>query len=182
MHSYSKLFLFTCSVTSDSLWSHGLQYARLLWPSPYPEACSNSCPLSPWCHPTISSSVVSSFCLQSIPVSGSFLMSLLFISCGESVGASASASFLPMNIQDLFPSKLGSNPTSLNSSFLICKMGVRMVILSDSVKIKRPYIETPRLIPVKWWQLFSFQLEKKVHEHYISVFLLMLFYFFGHAM
>ena len=121
-------------------------------------------------------------CLHSFPATGSFLMSQIFASRGQRIGASASASFLPMNIQDLFPSKLGSNPTSLNSSFLICKMGVRMVILSDSVKIKRPYIETPRLIPDKWWQLFSFQLEKKVHEHYISVFLLMLFYFFGHAM
>ena len=100
MHSYSKLFLFTCSVTSDSLWSHGLQYARLLWPSPYPEACSNSCPLSQWYHPTISSSVVPfSSCLQSFPASRSFLMSQVFASGVQSIGVSVSASVLPRNIQ-----------------------------------------------------------------------------------
>ena len=98
-------------------------------------------------------------------------MSQIFASSGQRIGASASASVLLMNIQDLFPLKLGSNPTSLNSSFLICKTGVRMVILSDPVKIKRPCIETPRLMPDKWWQLFSFQLEKKVHwTLHISIF------------
>ena len=83
---------------------HGLQHARLPCPSPTPEACSNSCPSSWWFHPTISSSVVPfSSCLQSFPASGSFQMSHFFPSGGQSIGVSASASVLPMNIQDLFP-------------------------------------------------------------------------------
>ena len=69
-------------------------------PSPSPGACSNSCPLSQGCHPTISSSVIPFSCLQSVPASGSLLMSRLFASNGQSIGASASASVLPMNIQD----------------------------------------------------------------------------------
>ena len=72
------LLLFSCSVVSDSLWLNGLQLTRLPRPSPSPRLCSNSCPLSPWCHPTISSSVVPfSSCLQSFPASASFLMSQL---------------------------------------------------------------------------------------------------------
>ena len=83
---------------------HGLQHARLPCPSPTPEACSNSCPSSWWFHPTISSSVVPfSSCLQSFPASGSFQMSHFFPSGGQSIGVSASASVLPMNIQDWFP-------------------------------------------------------------------------------
>ena len=98
------MLLFSCSVVSDSLWSHGLQHTRLPCPSPSPGACSNSCPLSQWCHPTILSSVVPfSSCLKSFPASGSFLMNRLFPSGGQSIGASASASVLPMNIQDWFP-------------------------------------------------------------------------------
>ena len=90
---------FSCSVVSDSLWPHGLQHGRLPCPSPSPEVCSNSCPLSQWYHPTISSSVIPfSSCLQSFPASGSFLMSWFFTSGGQSIGASASASVLPMNI------------------------------------------------------------------------------------
>ena len=82
---------------------HGLQHARLPYPSPTPRACSNSCPLSQWCHPTISSSAVPfSSCLQSFPASGSFLISQFFPSGGQSTGASASASVLPMNFQDCF--------------------------------------------------------------------------------
>ena len=92
------------SVVSDSLWPHGLQKARLPCPSPTPRACSNSFLLSLWCHPTISFSVVPfSFCLQSFPASGSFPVSQLFASGGQSMGASASASVLPMNIQGWFP-------------------------------------------------------------------------------
>ena len=86
------------------LWSHGLQHARLPCPSLPPKVCSNSCPLSRWCHPTISSSVVPfSSCLQSFPASRSFPMSQVFASGGRSIGASASASVLPMNIQGWFP-------------------------------------------------------------------------------
>ena len=92
--------LFSCSVMSNSLRTHGLQHTRLPCPSPTPGACSNSCPLSRWCHPTISSSVIL-FCLQSFPASGSFPMNWLFASCGQNIGASASV--LPMNIQDWFP-------------------------------------------------------------------------------
>ena len=91
------------SVVSDSLWPHGLPHARPPCPSPTPGACSNSCPPSRWCHPTISSSVVPfSSCLQSFPGSGSFQMSQFFTSGGQSIGVSASASVLPMNIQDWF--------------------------------------------------------------------------------
>ena len=89
----TTLLLFSHSVMSDSLWPHGLQHARLPCPSPSPRIGSNSCPLSQWCHPTISSSVVPfCSCLQSFPTSGSFPMSQLFASSGQSIGASASAS------------------------------------------------------------------------------------------
>ena len=95
---------FSCSVVSSSLWSHGLQYARLLCPSPTPGVDPNSCLWSWWCHPTISSSVVPfSSLLQSFPVSGSFQMSQFLASGGQGIGISASASVLPMNIQDWFP-------------------------------------------------------------------------------
>ena len=95
---------FSCSVVSNSLWPHGLQHTRLPCPSPAPGVDSNSCPLSRWCHPTISSSVVPfSSCLQSFPASGSFPMNQFFASGSQSSGASASASVLPMNIQDWFP-------------------------------------------------------------------------------
>ena len=98
------LLLFSHSVMSDSLRPHGLKHARLPWPSPNPGACSNPCPLNQWCHPTILSSIVPfSSCLQSSPASGSFLVSQLFASGGQSTGASASASVLLMNIQDWFP-------------------------------------------------------------------------------
>ena len=95
---------FSHSVVSDSLWPHGLQHASLPCPSPTPRAYLSSCPLSRWCHPIISSSVLSfSSCLQSFLELGSCLMSQLFVSCGQSIGASASASVLPKNIQDWFP-------------------------------------------------------------------------------
>ena len=93
------LFLFSPSVVSDSLQPHGLQQARPPCPSSFPGVCSNSCPLSQGRRPIVSSSVVPfTSCLLSFPASGSFLMSLLFASDGQSVGASASASVLPMNI------------------------------------------------------------------------------------
>ena len=81
-----------------------LQHVRLLCPSPSPAVCSNSCPLSEWCHPTISSSVASfSSCLQSFSASGSFPMSQFFLSDGQNIEVLASASVLPMNIQESFP-------------------------------------------------------------------------------
>ena len=89
---------------SDSLWPYGPQHDRTLCPSPTPRVHSNSSPLSQWCHPTILSSVVPfSSCLQSFPASGSFQMSQLFTSGGQSIGGSASTSVLPMNSQDWFP-------------------------------------------------------------------------------
>ena len=95
---------FSHSVVSDSLPPHGLQHAMLPCPSPTPRTCSNSCPLSQWCHLTISSSVRPfSSCLQSFPAAESFQMSQSFTSGGQSVGVSASASVLPMTIQDWFP-------------------------------------------------------------------------------
>ena len=95
---------FSLSVVSGSLQLHGLQHTRLPCPSPSPGVCSNSCPLSWWCHPTKSSSVIPfSFCLQSFPASGSFPMSWLFASVGQRFGASASASVLPVNIHSWFP-------------------------------------------------------------------------------
>jgi len=98
------LVQFSRSVMSDSLQLHGLQHARPPCPSPTPGACANSYPSSQWCHPTISSSVIPfSFLLQSFSASGSFPMSQSFASGGQSIGVSASASVLPMNIQDWFP-------------------------------------------------------------------------------
>ena len=95
---------FSRSVVSDSLWPHGLQQARPPCPSPTPGAYSNSHPSRQWWRPTISSSVVPfSSHLQSFPASGSFPMSQLFPSGSKSIGASASASVLPMNIQDWSP-------------------------------------------------------------------------------
>ena len=89
---------------SNSLWPHGLQHTRLPCPSPTPRIYSNSCPLSWWCHPKISSSVVPfSSHLQSFPASGSFPISQFFASGGQSTRVSASISALSMNIQDLFP-------------------------------------------------------------------------------
>ena len=83
--------LFSCSVVSDSLQPHGLQHARLPCPSPTPGACSDSHPLSWWCYPTVSSSVAPFSCFQTFPASGSFQMSQLFASGGQSIGVSASA-------------------------------------------------------------------------------------------
>ena len=94
---------FSHSVVSNSLRTHRLQHTRPFWSSPTPGVYSKSCPLSRWCHPTISSSVIPfSSCLQSFPASGSFPMSQPFTSDGQSIGISASTSVLPMNIQDWF--------------------------------------------------------------------------------
>ena len=94
---------FSRSVVSDILRPNGLQHARLPCPSPTPGACSNSCPLSLWCHPNISSSVVPFSCLESFPALESFPMCQFFTSGAQSIGVSISASVLPINIQDWFP-------------------------------------------------------------------------------
>ena len=98
-----SLVQFSHSVVSNSLQPHGLQHARLPCPSQTPRAYSYSCALSWWCHPTISSVIPFSSCPHSFPPSRSFLMSQLFASGGQSIGAPASSSVLPMNIQDWFP-------------------------------------------------------------------------------
>ena len=104
LHVQFRSVQFSRSVMSDSLRSHGLQHARPPCPSPTPGACSNSCPSGQWCHPTTSSSVIPFFSSpHSFPASGSFPKSQFFTSGGQSIGASASASVLPMNIQGWFP-------------------------------------------------------------------------------
>ena len=118
---------FSHSVLSHSLWPHGPQHTRLPCPSLSPGVCTNSCPLSWWYHPTISSSVTPfSSCTQSFPASESFPVSQVFASGGQSIGASASASVLPVNIQGWLPccprdsqeSSLTSQFKSINSSML----------------------------------------------------------------
>ena len=112
-----------------------LQHASLPCPSPTSRACSNSCPLSWWCHPTISSSVIPfSSCLQSFPASGSFPMSQFFVSGGQSIGASSSISVLPVNIQDWFPLAL----TDLIS--LLSKTLSR--VFSKTTVQKHPFFDT----------------------------------------
>ena len=101
---YINSVQFSHSAVSNSLWPHGLKHTRPPCLSPTPRVYSNSCPLSRWCHPTISFSLVPfSSHLQSFPASGSFPVSQFFASGGQSFGVSASASVLPMNIQDWFP-------------------------------------------------------------------------------
>ena len=95
---------FSLPLMSDSLRPHGRQHTRPPCPSAAPGVYSTSCSLSWWCHPTISSSVIPFLsCLQSFPASGSFQMNPFFVSCGQIIGISASASVLPINIQDWFP-------------------------------------------------------------------------------
>ena len=101
---YVDKLLFSQSMVSNSLQPHGLQHARLPCSSPSPGVCSSSCPLSQWCHPTISSSVIPFSYLQSFPASGSFPISWLFAPGGQSIRASASV--LPVNIQGWYPLEL----------------------------------------------------------------------------
>ena len=103
---WSYRFSSVSSIVSDSLWPHESLDARPPCPSPTPRVHSDSCPSSQWCHPAISSSVIPfSFCPQSLPASGSFPMSQLFAWGGQSIGVSALASVLPVNIQDWSPSE-----------------------------------------------------------------------------
>ena len=127
--------LFSRSVVPESLQPCGLQHARLSCPSPSPRACSNSCPLSQWCHPTISSSVAPfSSCLLSFPASGFYPVSQLFASGGQSIGASASASVLPMTIQGWF--LLGLTGLILQSK------GLARVFSNTTVRIRYWVSET----------------------------------------
>ena len=155
-YNYSSV-QFSHSVASDSLWPRGLQHARPPCPSPTPRAYSNSCPLSQWCHPTISSSVILFSCLQSFPASGSFQMSQVFASGGQSIGVSASTSVLPMNIQtDLLKYWLiGSSccPGTLKS--LLQHHSSKASILWRSaffiVQLPHPYMTTGKTIALTRW-------------------------------
>ena len=150
---------FSHSVVSDSLQPHELQHAKPPYPSPTPRVHSNSCPLSCWCHPTISSSIVPfSSLLQSFPASGSFQMSQFFTSGGQSIGISASTSVLPMNIQDWFP--LGwTGWISLQSKglsrVLVQHHSSKASILRHSaffiVQPSHPYVTTGKIIALTRW-------------------------------
>ena len=124
---------------SYSLQPHGLQHARLPCPSQSPRVCSDSSPLSQWCHPTISLSLIPfSSCLQSFPPSGSFPISRLFTSDGQSIGASASVSVLPVNIQGWFPFGL----TGLIS---LLSKGLLKVFSSTTVRKRQLFGTQPSL-------------------------------------
>ena len=136
------------SLMSNSLQLHGLQHTRIPCPSPTPRACSNSCLLCWWCHPTISSSVVHfSSCLQSWRASGSFPRSWFFASGGQRTGISASASVLPVNIQDWSPSAL-TGLISLQSrdfqesSPILQFKSINSLALSFIVQFSHPYMTT----------------------------------------
>ena len=138
---------------SDSLQPHGLQHARLPCPSPTPGAYSNSCPSHWWCHSTISSSVIPfSSHIPSFPASGSFQMSRFFTSGGQSIGVSASASVLPMNIQDSFPlglTGLISLPSKGLKSFLqqySSKASILQRWAFFIVQLSHPYMTTGKPI------------------------------------
>ena len=137
------LLLFSRSVVSGPLWPHGLQHARLPCPSLSPRACSNSCPLSRWCHPTSSSSVTcfSSY-PQSFPASGSFPVSQFFASGGQSIGASTSPSVLPLNIQGWFPLGLTGLISLLCSSYeLIWNLSNSLALIKEN--LMTPAVTTP---------------------------------------
>ena len=136
---------FSCSVVSDSLWPHGLQHARPPCPLPTPRVYSKS--LSRWCRPTFSSSVIPfSSCLQSFPASGSFQMSQLFTLGGQSIGVSASASVLSMNIQDWSPLGL-SGLISLQSKSVLQHHSSKPSIFWFS----HPYMTTGKTIALTSW-------------------------------
>ena len=139
---------------SNSLQAHGLQHSRLPCPSPTPRACSNSCPSSRWCHPAVSSYVVPfSSCLQSSPASGSFPVSHFFTSGGQNIGASASASVLPMTIRDWFPLGLAGwislGPRDTQESFFFFKLYITVLVLPN-IKMNPPqvYMCSPSRTPL----------------------------------
>ena len=134
---------------SNSLRPHGLQHARLPCPSRTPGACSDLWPLSQWCHPTISSSVIPfSSHLQSFPASGFFPRCHFFASGGPSTGVSASASVLPMNIQDWFPLGL-TGLISLQSKEL--QTSILWHSAFFMVQLSHPYMTTGKTIPLTRW-------------------------------
>ena len=168
-YQYIQIYLFLQTVVQllshvqffATPWSAAL-HARLLCPSISPRVCSNSCPLSQWCHPTISSSVApSASCPQSVPPSGSFLMSQPFASGGQSIGASASASVLPMNIQSWFPLGLTDFISLLSQGLLRISSTTnsKTSILQRSaffmVQLSHPYMTTGNTIILTIWIFIS---------------------------
>ena len=150
---FPSSLLFSHQVVSNSLWLHGLQQPVFPCPSQSPKVCSNSCPLSQWCQPTISSSVVPfSFCPQSFPASGSFPVSWLFTSGGQSTGASASV--LPMNNQGLFPLGL-TDLISLMSKGLLESFSGPQFKSIHSLALSLPYGLTLTTVP-DYWKSHSF--------------------------
>ena len=141
----------------DSLWPHGLQHAKPPYPSPSPGACSNSCLLRRWCHPTIWPSVVPFFsCLLSFPASGSFPMSLHFISGGQSIGASVSV--LLMNIQGWFPlgwtGWISLQFRGLSKSLLQHHSSKASILWCSAffiVQLSHPYMTTRKTIALTIW-------------------------------
>ena len=147
---------------SDSLRHHGLQNARFPCPSPTPGACSNSRPSSWWYHSTVSSSVVSfSSCLQSFPAWGSFPVSQFFTPGGQSIGVTASASVLPMNIWDWFPLGLSgwiSLPSKGLKSLLQHQSSKASILLCSAfftVQLSHPYMITGKTIALTRWTFVS---------------------------
>ena len=149
---------------SDSLQHHGLQHIRPPCPSPTTRACSNSCPSSRWCHPTISSSVFPfSSGLQSFPTSGSFQMSQFFVYGGWSIGISASTSVRPMNIQDWFPlgwtGWISLQSKGLSWMSLLQHHSSKASILWCSaffiVQLSHPYMTTGKTIVLTRWTFVS---------------------------
>ena len=155
----SHLNQFSPSDMSDSLWPHVLQHIRLSCPSPTPWACSNSCPLTQWYPPTISSSVMPfSSRLQSFPASGSFPMSQFFTSGGQSIGASVSASVLPKNTQDWPPlGWTGFDLPGVQGSLksLLKHHSSKALILQSSaffmVQLSHPYMTTGKTRALTRW-------------------------------
>ena len=148
------LLLFIRIVVSDSLQPHGPQHARLPCPSLSARVCSNSCPLSRWCHPNISSSVIPfSSCPQSFPTSGSFPVSWLFASGGQSIGASASVSVLLMNIQGWFPLGL-TDLSSLQSK------GLSRAFSNPTIRKHQFFSAQPSLWSNSFWSI--------VHDYWKS--------------
>ena len=157
MHHVVVSVQFSCSVMSDSLRPHGLQHARLPCPSPIPGAYSNSCPLSQWCHPTISSSVVPfSSCLQPSPASGSLKWISSLQQVAKVLRVSAAASVFPMTIQDWFPlrSKVGS-PCCPRDSQESSTPQFKSTVLWHSdifiVQLSHPYVMTRKTIAFTRW-------------------------------
>ena len=150
IYVYISSLQFSCSVMSDSLRPHGLQHTSRPCPSPTPRACSNSCASSQWCHPSISFSVIPiSSCLQSFPASGSFLISQLFASGGQSFGASTSA---------ISPSNEYSGLISFN-------------ILYNPTQILSPWsLQSSNLFQQwKWHDIFIYLFYTFIHSSYILV-------------